>query len=56
MRDFTVLDPYGTSYEGTREHKAATGVLRILVYGELIWLYGGLIALSVLLTVMMGGF
>jgi len=56
LDNFTLLDPYGTSYHGTPEHKAATGVLRILVYGELIWLYGGLIVISLVLTAIMGGF
>lgn len=43
---FALLDPYGEKYAGTPEHTAATSVIRIMAYGELLWLYGGLIGLS----------
>jgi len=46
LKDFPLLDPYGEGYEGTAEHAAATSVIKIMAYGELFWLYGGLIMLS----------
>lgn len=50
---FRLLDPYGEQYKGTTEHAAATSVWRIMLYAELIWLYGGLIAFTLLLQVLL---
>lgn len=47
---FELLDPYGERHAGTPEHRAATSVLRILAYGELLWLYGGLITMSLIIA------
>lgn len=49
LENFKLLDINGRQYRDTKEYKAYAGTIRIMLYREMIFIYGGLTALSIII-------